>query len=144
MAINLFIDQEYDCPANELISIALVGDDGREFYEVVEGAIVTDPWVEENVMNILYKDPIPLEEIQKKLTKFIKPYYGQELIIHADWPDDIAYFCRLLLVEPGVMINMKRHITFKLNRDLSGRKSKVPHNALEDARAIRNSYEELV
>ena len=140
---NLYIDQEYNCPTNELISIALVGDDDREFYEVVEGAVVTDPWVEENVMPILNKDPIPLDEIQRKLVKFIKPYYGKDITIHADWPDDIAYFCRLLLVEPGVMINTKRHINFRLNRDLANGNSLIPHNALEDARAIALKAEEL-
>lgn len=139
--IYLFIDQEYDCPTNELISMALVGTDGSEFYEVLEDAVVTDPWVEKNVMPILNKDGVTKIEFQIKLKSFIDNYKGKDITILADWPDDIAYFCRAILSRPGEIILNKRRINFLFDRNLSAGKSLIPHNALEDARAIKKSYQ---
>lgn len=141
--IYLFIDQEYDCPTNELISMAIVGSDGSEFYEVLEDAVVTDPWVMENVMPVLNKEGVTRSEFQEKLRKYIDHFKGKDITIVADWPDDIAYFCRAILTRPGETFINKRRINFLLDRNISAGKSKIPHNALEDARAIKESFGEL-
>jgi hypothetical protein len=54
--------------------------------------------------------------------------------IIADWPEDISHFCNALLTGPGTRLNTPR-LTMEVRRDLHG-DSKIPHNALEDARAI--------
>ena len=54
--------------------------------------------------------------------------------IIADWPEDISHFCNALLTGPGTRLNAPR-LTMEVCRDLHG-DSKIPHNALEDARAI--------
>jgi hypothetical protein len=59
--------------------------------------------------------------------------------IIADWPDDIRYFCESLIVGPGQMINILNKIKFELDLHIDY-ESVVPHNALHDARAIRDTY----
>jgi hypothetical protein len=60
--------------------------------------------------------------------------------IIADWPDDIAYFNQLLLIGPGRMVTVPS-LTFQLVT-LPGfstaENSAVPHNALHDARSLRD------
>ena len=61
-------------------------------------------------------------------------------MIVADWPEDIAQFCNLLMTGPGEMVPVPR-LTFDLV-PLSGfstaANSAVPHNALHDARALKD------
>src|SRR5689334_15102684 len=63
-----------------------------------------------------------------------------EPLIIADWPEDIAQFNMLLLTGPGAMVEVPPLI-FQFV-DLPGfstaANSKVPHNALHDARALRD------
>lgn len=135
--MNLYIDTEFNGFGGELISMALVGD-RLEFYEVVSMSDPLDPWVEENVTPYLEKAPISVEEFQYKLQDLLSFVEGP-LTIHADWPDDIAYFCKALITGPGTAINFWGRLNFVLDRNLSSGKSKIPHNALEDARAIMES-----
>jgi hypothetical protein len=61
-------------------------------------------------------------------------------MIVADWPDDIALFCRLLLTGPGDIVEIGP-LRFELLRSpgfSTAMNSKVPHNALHDARALRD------
>jgi hypothetical protein len=63
-----------------------------------------------------------------------------EPLIVADWPEDVALFNALLVTGPGLMAEVPE-ITFRLVQ-LPGFStaaiSKVPHNALHDARALRD------
>ena len=58
----------------------------------------------------------------------------------ADWPEDIAHFCRLLVTGNGEIVDVGR-LCFEFLR-LPGfsvaANSRVPHNALHDARALRD------
>jgi hypothetical protein len=63
-----------------------------------------------------------------------------EAMIIADWPEDIAQFNMLLLTGPGTMVEVPP-LTFKfveLTGFSTAANSKVPHNALHDARALRD------
>ncbi|HWI87060.1 MAG TPA: hypothetical protein VNT42_12165, partial [Sphingomonas sp.] len=60
--------------------------------------------------------------------------------IVADWPEDIALFCRLLLVGDADIVDIT-NLRFHFMRTpgfSTARNSKVPHNALHDARALRD------
>ena len=61
--------------------------------------------------------------------------------IVADWPEDIAQFCNLLMTGPGEMVPIPPLIRFTL-WPLAGfgtaANSTVPHNALHDARALKD------
>lgn len=131
-----YIDCEFDGFNGPLLSMALVGDD--EFYEVLEHGPIQDKWVDLHVVPFLNKAPISKHDFQLLLSRFIN---GKgELTIIADWPDDISYFCKSLITAPGMAINTP-NIKFVLDRSLSSGESKIPHNALEDARAIKVSQQ---
>jgi hypothetical protein len=60
-------------------------------------------------------------------------------VMVADWPEDIAQFCNLLITGPGEMVPVP-----PLGFDLvplggfsTAANSAVPHNALHDARALK-------
>ena len=130
--MNLYIDCEFNGFGGQLISMALVAEDGDEFYEVVPLLEEVDPWVAEHVMPILNKGVVSPHNFKLKLYRFINQY--DEIHVIADWPDDIKYFCEELLVGPGVMKHTPAKMTMEIIRRMDS-VSKLPHNALEDARA---------
>ena len=135
--MKLFLDCEFTNFQGHLISMALVDDNGNEFYEVVNYSKVDcHLWVIENVVPILNKDPIPYDEFQRKLSKFLRQYDTIEVI--ADWPEDFWHFTQALLTGPGMMMDIPK-LTMTMERRLDY-VSDIPHNALEDAIAIRKAY----
>lgn len=139
--MDVFIDCEFNGFGGELVSMALVTEDGDEFYEVLENNnIKLEPWVTENVIPFLHKDPIELKLFQVKLQSFLNRI--DNITIIADWPEDISYFCKSLITGPGTMIKTESVIQFYIDRNISSKDSIIPHNALEDAKAIRSSYYE--
>ena len=133
--MDIYIDCEWNDFGGELISMALVPRDGPEFYEVLP-CPCPQPWVEKNVIPILAKKPIDLIEFRVKLREYLKQF--QSIRILADWPEDIIHFCNMLIVGAGQRMG-PGEITFVFDHNLSSGESKVPHNALWDARAIRDS-----
>jgi hypothetical protein len=132
--MKLYLDCEFTNFQGHLISMALVDENGHEFYEVVNYSIVDcHPWVVQNVLPILHKDPIPYEDFQRKLSAYLRKY--NELEIIADWPEDFWHLNMALLTGPGQMMTIP-NLTMKLVRRLNYI-SAIPHNALEDAKAIR-------
>ena len=142
MKINLFLDCEFNGFNGELISMALVSEHGDEFYEVLElpAHIEIDPWVKQNVMPILNKKPVDGFVFRRKLHEFLSNY--SEVHIIADWPDDIKYFCQSLITGAGMMMSIPSTLTMEIDRSLSNDKSEILHNALADARAIMQSWED--
>lgn len=138
--MKIFIDTEFNEFGGQLISMALVAEDGNEFYEVLPCDNPGD-WVSKHVMPILNKEPISQHVFNIRLVNFLDQYDTIEL--YADWPDDIKYFCQAVITGPGEMINLP-YFTCTVDRKLSARDSKIPHNALEDARAIYESYLEKI
>ena len=138
--MNIFIDCEFNEFGGDLISMALVADDGQEFYEVLE--LENDEkygsWVFANVVPWLNKDPIDKSVFKTKLWWFINQWNDVHII--ADWPDDIKYFCMSLITGPGVAINTPLKLTMQIDRELSTESSAILHNALEDARSLKRSY----
>lgn len=137
--MKIFIDCEFNGYKGELISMALVTEHKtvNPWYYVFEISGKIDPWVEENVMPILNKEKTDITKAKVLLALWLKQF--NEISIIADWPDDIKYFCEFLITGPGNMIETGR-IDFIFDPYLSSGESKIPHNALEDALAIRDSY----
>lgn len=138
--MNIWIDCEFNEFGGDLISMALVADDGQEFYEVLdlENDEKYGSWVFANVVPYLNKLAIPKMAFQSSLSRFINQW--EEVHIIADWPDDIKYFCMSLITAPGRAINTPLKTTMQIDRELSAELSAIPHNALEDARAIKRSW----
>lgn len=136
--MRIWIDTEFNEFRGALISMALVAENGREFYEVLE-CPKPGPWVAQHVMPILGKKPVLLGELQAKLYLFLKRYYAVHIV--ADWPEDIAHFCQTLITGAGKRLDTPP-LTLEIRRDLDA-VSKIPHNALEDARAMRARHLQL-
>ena len=140
--MRYFLDCEFNGMGGDLISVALVADD-RELYLATRFMSKPVPWVSDNVIPIVKcvgARPImcSAEAIGTAIMSFL--FNDHDPIIVADWPDDIAYFCKALIVGPGQMVNIPS-LKFELIRvdayptTLAGA---VQHNALWDARALRH------
>ena len=144
--MRYFLDTEFNGFGGELLSLALVPERGvDEFYTTltIERALV--PWVERNVVPFLDHVPAGLQSprlSRRDAAIGISHYLAMdpEPLIVADWPEDIAQFCNLLMTGPGEMVPIPA-LSFQL-MPLGGfstaANSAVPHNALHDARALRD------
>lgn len=142
--MRYFLDTEFNGYGGALLSLALVPDDGGEFYVTLQCEDPLHPWVERNVMPFLDHVPVglqsprlPRSEAAQALSQYLGMDPQPEIV--ADWPEDILHFCSLLMTGPGNMVPVPP-LTFRLV-PLSGfstaGSSAVPHNALHDARSLR-------
>ncbi len=142
--MRYFLDTEYNGFGGELLSIALSPELGdEEFYATFPLPQQIHPWVAKHVTPFLHMVPQGLDQEMSLIEAGaeLARYLAHDLhpMIVADWPNDIAYFCSLLSPEPGEMIDIGT-IEFLLLRTpgfSTAANSKVPHNALHDARALR-------
>jgi len=132
--MRIFIDGEWNSYGGELISLALVAEDGRSFYEVL-GCENPDPWVTENVMPKLAKPWIVMQSLQQQLEYFLNQFDSVHII--ADWPEDIMWFCKVLVTGPGTRLDTPPLTMQILRVDTV---SQNPHNALADAQSLRDWY----
>lgn len=130
--MKLFIDGEWNSYGGELISLALVPEIGEHFYEVL-GCDNPDPWVAENVMPKLGKGAITMALMQEFLEVYLSQFESVHIV--ADWPEDVMWFCKVLITGPGTRINTPPLSLEVLRVDTV---SKNPHNALADAEALRS------
>lgn len=130
--MRLWIDTEFNSFKGALISMALVDELGREWYEVLD-CPSPDPWVVEHVIPVLGKCAVTRQMMQDSLQAWLGHYKAIHLV--ADWPEDIQHFCELLITGPGMRLDTPL-LTMEIRRDLDT-VSEMPHNALADARAIR-------
>ena len=144
--MRYFLDTEYNGFGGELISLALVPEQGdQEFYAVLPLPDEIHPWVERNVVPYLASVPPGHHaEPVSRLTAAaeIATYLARETepVIVADWPDDIALFCALLVTGEGEMVSVGS-LRFELVSSPGfsvSVTSRIPHNALHDARALRD------
>lgn len=155
--MRYFLDTEFDGVGGDLLSVALVREDGPSFYAVLS-AHAKDEWVKTNVVPHLYNVPTPLKThniqgwygdrqdrgfryhmtVGEDLAEFLKGDPAPHII--SDWPDDIRYFCQAIITGPGEMVAIP-HLTFEVMRvdayptTLPGA---VQHNAWWDAMALRH------
>jgi hypothetical protein len=147
--MDYFLDFEISSRDGEPISVALIRQDNVAVYlgfaSHTEAPV--DPWVVENVIPILNAAAIPLrwrtdDEIRQDLQMFFKGDDCPHII--ADWPDDIAYFCKLTLCyEPGTMIDVPG-FKFSMVRIDAYPTEVIPairHNAFWDAMALKQKYQ---
>lgn len=134
----LFLDCEFEDATRTLISVGLTNENGeREFYEVLPHSHVRDEWVLANVIPILQQAPVTFEEYQKRLGKFLSQFPGVTIV--SDHINDVAYYSRSLDQGSGKWV-MTQPLNFIVDDELSAKKSKILHNAIFDARAVRDSF----
>lgn len=128
--MRVWIDCEFNEFRGELISMALVAEDGSEWYASL-GCECPGDWVAKHVMPIIGIEPIPKELFQARLQAWLLQFTAVHVI--ADWPEDIAHFCNALITGPGHRLNTPP-LTLEVVRIDAD--SDLPHNALADARGI--------
>jgi hypothetical protein len=143
--VRYFLDTEYNGWGGALLALALVPEEGEELYVTLDWDGALEPWVERNV--IPYLDTVPDSLVSPRLSRddaarTIAHYLAgdPEPLIVADWPEDIALFNALLVTAPGTMVEVPalRFQFLPLSGFSTAANSTVPHNALHDARALRN------
>ena len=145
--MRYYLDTEFNGFGGALLSLALVPEDGQEFYVTLQCDDRILPWVERNV--VPYLDNVPVGLVSPRMTRreaadalaaYLATDPAPELV--ADWPEDITQFCSLLMIGPGQMVPVPP-MTFRL-LPLQGfspaANSAVPHNALHDARSLRDHF----
>lgn len=148
--MRYFLDTEFNGFGGKLISIALVPIDQRRppFYRIVGMADPIDPWVAEHVIpKLLGQEQYKLRGVAQpraQVTRELGAYLrGEDLTpisIVADWPTDFTHLLELLITGPGYMEsvpNFKMEFV-RLPGFNTADHSKVPHNALADAEALRD------
>ena len=144
-ALRYFLDTEYNGWGGALLSLALVPDDGEELYLTLDWQGLLEEWVERNVLP--YLDAVPESLVSPRMSRAdaartVAHYLAgdPDPLIVADWPEDLALFNALLVTGPGVMAEVPplRFQFIPLTGFSTAANSKVPHNALHDARAFRD------
>jgi hypothetical protein len=148
--VRYFLDTEFNGFGGALLSLALVPDDGEEFYVTMESGDAPHPWVERHVVPFLDMVPVSLKAPRQSphsAATLLGAYLAMdpEPEIVADWPEDIAQFCMLLMTGPGNMVPVPpiRFRLVPLQGFSTAANSAVPHNALHDARALRDHLQGL-
>lgn len=134
--MDLYIDCEFDKNTKTLISLALINkDQDQVFYEVIAGTTenLSDPWLYDNVVPVLNKEPVSASQFQRLLFKFLDKFPYVRLM--CDHPADPRYFLQALEINNEGKWWYKS-LSIEIRVELSAGKSKIPHNALEDARAL--------
>ena len=143
--MRYFLDTEYDGFGGPLISLALVPEDGSEEFYVVLDHQAADPWVIANV--VPYLDHVPEGLRAPRLARADASHALAQWLAHdeaaevvADWPEDLAHFANLLVTGPGLMHSLGPLVLrlVPLAGFSTAANSAVPHNALHDARALRD------
>jgi len=135
--MRYYIDTEFNGAGGQLLSLALVRQDGECFYEVLEAHEPVDPWVRDNVAPHFGQPPVTREHAFATLQHFLQADAGPHVFI-ADWPVDLIHLNAMLLKGSFRRGEPRRYCCLALNLDgfETALSSRQPHNALEDARAI--------
>jgi hypothetical protein len=143
--VRYFLDTEYNGSGGALLSLALVPEDGDDLYLTLKSDEPIVEWVERHVIPYLDAVPeqlscprLPRHDAAHALEVYLR--HDPDPLIYADWPEDISQFCNLMITGEGKMVDL-RHLVFQLvpmSNFSTAVNSKVPHNALYDARALRD------
>lgn len=146
--MKYFVDTEFDGFGGKLLSIAVVREDGefRSFILEANWNSLT-PWVTEHVMPFFRSGKLTVEHTvtpyvaMREIVKFMAT--DSDPIVVADWPDDIRYFCELLIVGPGKMhgINRLKFEMVRVDAYPTTLEGAVQHNAWWDAMALREKIQ---
>jgi hypothetical protein len=145
--VRLYLDTEFNGHGGELISMAVVAAQENGllfdvFYEVCDWKQPTNSWVNEHVVPKLEKMPLHAHIFRQCFHSWIRHFDNPEII--CDWHADAEHFCRLLAgPDYGSSLDFACRITI-LKTPPGQPISANPHNALADARALRDWHERVL
>lgn len=102
--MRYYLDTEFNGFGGDLISLALVRQDGQSV-SYVFGCDHPTEWVAANVMPHLFAAEVSHEGLITRqaaashLAAFLRD--DREPIIIADWPEDLRHLCDLIVIGPG-------------------------------------------
>jgi len=137
--MNFYLDTEFngfDQDKGELISLALVTPENKEFYVRLPDPPVIDPWVEVNVMPRIGLPVTPLDMAKEQMAAFLRRF--DDVDIFADYPTDLLHFLQMLLKRPDAASRVPP-MTLHLVDGLSCLPV-IPHHALSDAYALMEAH----
>lgn len=134
--MDIFVDCEFNGFGGELISMAMVTGDGDMWYGVKSYPKVWDKWVYENVYPVLHADPIGADAFRSSALAFLSKYNKPRICV--DWYTDLVHFYGLFAGDShtesvGYACTSEIRLIDKYD-------SAIPHNALADAKAIRDVW----
>jgi hypothetical protein len=133
--MTLFLDTEFNGFNGPLISLALVGDDGDEFYGVRRPPRRPHPWVKANIIPNLNQAPQSDVLLRGLVAAFLHAHKGEPII--ADWPLDFAHLLSFMCVDDRLFGPGSLLMRLVPQEPLL---SEIPHNALSDARALMAAW----
>lgn len=157
----IFFDTEFsslDPYKGEILSVGMITLDGKELYLELEYNGGFDTWVKKNIVPTLKGKKISREEAVKQITKFVgkkKPYlmsyvnqydiiymyklFGKEKKPFFWLPLDFASILYGLSINPEGYYPKDKDNFFKII-NVDKKKFNHSHNAIEDARLLREVY----
>lgn len=150
--MRFYLDTEFNGHGGELISMALVSEmthmgagvtNSFEWYRARRIVQPIVPWVAENVMPVLRARQLNPREFRVDFGTFISHFENCEII--CDWHADAEHFCQSL-AGPDFGSSLDFPCTIRILKTPPGgpAPAAIPHNALEDARALRDWHEALL
>lgn len=148
--MKYFVDTEYDWHPKEgrivPISIGIVAEDGREFYALTTDYIPgrCSPFVEGHVLPFVTADVgyVPIHNNRPVIAGLIRKFIGPDC--PEFWGDYAAFDYVVLSMVMGEFADWPQgwpmHINDCRQEVVPELPSAVPHHALADARAIRDSW----
>lgn len=143
--MKIFLDTEFNSFRGQLISMGMVTLDGQEFYIEMPLPAEIHPWVQEHVIPHLGGATVrPENDLQAAVVTglWLEQSDDGDLEIVADWPEDFAHLCNLLCA-PGGRRSGPDSFKMLIRRDIGSEGSTIPHHALHDAKALRESFLKL-
>jgi hypothetical protein len=148
--MRFYLDTEFDGYGGRLISLALVpyhGHDHLYLLDPVNAMEAKDAWVRQNVVPAATRgDPGDLPTVTEAdrfgfhVSNYLAATNGTHTIV-ADWFEDIARLNVCLMSGPGkAWINAPKSLGMFVMRG-DNKPGEIPHNALSDARALRDFWE---
>jgi hypothetical protein len=149
--VRFFLDTEVNGFRGELISLALVSEwqpvptapgekFAHEFYAARHIKSPCNDWVREHVLPVLRTTMRPPVGFKAAFQDFVVRYPDCEVI--CDWHTDAEYFCELLAGHDyGSSLDFPCTVRILKTPKEGGPTSVTPHNALDDARGLRDWYQ---
>ncbi|MCL5006994.1 MAG: hypothetical protein M1153_02550 [Patescibacteria group bacterium] len=155
----IFFDTEFsdlDPYEGEILSVGMIKPSGEELYLELEYDGKVSDWVRDNILPTLTQNKVSREDAKEKIREFIGPSFPY-LVSYVNQFDAIYFyklfgtenqpayyipidFASILFgfgIDPRDYGNKYSRLINKLDVDLSKRQK---HNALEDARLLRDIY----
>lgn len=152
--MRFYLDTEFNGHGGGLVSLALVSqwvDDYRQppghkkdfrWYAARRLSAQPVPWVAENVMPVLRTHILSDQVFRYEFQQFIERFLIPEIV--CDWHMDAVHFCGLLQGEDYAS-SLDFPCTIRILKTPEGQPiSAVPHNALEDAIALRDWHDSIL